>query len=213
MEIQANELSETKIINDKFYDLAKFYNLELVATNNVYYVARDGYELQDIIICIQSGLKVKEKNRKRAISRELYPKSKDEMKRFLGEKFEKAIENANVAKVRTKKANKVAAKRMKNAGRLLAENKQEAFYDEVLKALWGYISDKLNIPVSQLSKDNIEDELTKYGVAPELIKDFIGTLNECEFARYAPGNQNEAMDKVYSSAVEVISKMENSIKH
>ena len=125
----------------------------------------------------------------------------------------KAIENANVAKVRTKKANKVAAKRMKNAGRLLAENKQEAFYDEVLKALWGYISDKLNIPVSQLSKDNIEDELTKYGVASELIKDFIGTLNECEFARYAPGNQNEAMDKVYSSAVEVISKMENSIKH
>ena len=71
----------------------------------------------------------------------------------------------------------------------------------------------MNIPVSQLSKDNIEDELTKYGVVPELIKDFIGTLNECEFARYAPGNQNEAMDKVYSSAVEVISKMENSIKH
>ena len=124
-----------------------------------------------------------------------------------------AIENANVAKVRTKKANKVATKRMKNAGKLLAENKQEAFYDEVLKALWGYISDKLNIPVSQLSKDNIEDELTRYGVAPELIKDFIDTLNECEFARYAPGNQNEAMDKVYSSAVEVISKMENSIKH
>lgn len=125
----------------------------------------------------------------------------------------KAIENANVAKVRTKKASKVATKRMKNAGKLLAENKKEAFYDEVLKALWGYISDKLNIPVSQLSKDNIEDELTKYGVAPELIKDFIGTLNECEFARYAPGNQSEAMDKVYSSAVEVISKMENSIKH
>lgn len=124
-----------------------------------------------------------------------------------------AIENANVAKVRTKKANKVATKRMKNAGKLLAENKKEAFYDEVLKALWGYISDKLNIPVSQLSKDNIEEELAKYGVAPELIKDFIGTLNECEFARYAPGNQNEAMDKVYSSAVEVISKMENSIKH
>ena len=124
-----------------------------------------------------------------------------------------AIENANVAKVRTKKANKVATKRMKNAGKLLVENKKEAFYDEVLKALWGYISDKLNIPVSQLSKDNIEDELTKYGVASELIKDFIGTLNECEFARYAPGDQNEAMDKVYSSAVEVISKMENSIRH
>lgn len=124
-----------------------------------------------------------------------------------------AMENANVAKVRTKKANKVATKRMKNASKLLAGNQKEAFYDEVLKALWGYISDKLSIPVSQLSKDNIEEELTKYGVNSELIKDFIGTLNECEFARYAPGNQNEAMDKVYASAVEVISKMENSIKH
>ena len=125
----------------------------------------------------------------------------------------KAMENANVAKVRTKKANKVATKRMKNAGKLLAENKKEAFYDEVLKALWGYISDKLNIPVSKLSKDNIEEDLTKYGVSPECIKEFIETLNECEFARYAPGDQSEAMDKVYSSAIEVISKMENSIKH
>lgn len=125
----------------------------------------------------------------------------------------KAIENANVAKVRTKKANKVATKRMKNAGKLLSENQKEAFYDEVLKALWGYISDKLNIPVSQLSKDNIEEELIEYGVASELIKSFINTLNECEFARYAPGDQNEAMDKVYAAAIDVISKMENSIKH
>ena len=123
-----------------------------------------------------------------------------------------ALENANIAKVRTKKANKVATKRMKNAGKLLAEKNLSAFYDEVLKALWGYISDKLNIPVSQLSKDNIEEELVRYGVSEELIKAFIDTLNECEFARYAPGNQNEAMDKVYASAVDVISKMENSIK-
>lgn len=123
-----------------------------------------------------------------------------------------AMENANVAKVRTKKANKVATKRMKLAGKLLSDKNIAAFYDEVLKALWGYISDKLNIPVSQLSKDNIEEELTRYGVADDLIKSFINTLNECEFARYAPGNQNEAMDKVYESAIEVISKMENSIK-
>ena len=123
-----------------------------------------------------------------------------------------AMENANVAKVRTKKANKVATKRMKNAGKLLAEKKSEAFYDEVLKALWGYISDKLSIPVSQLSKDNIEEELQKNQVADELIKEFINNLNDCEFARYAPGNQDEKMDKIYSSAIEVISKMENSIK-
>lgn len=125
----------------------------------------------------------------------------------------KAIENANVARVKTKKANKVAAKRMKLAGKLLAEKKVNEFYDEVLKALWGYISDKLSIPVSKLSKDNIESELSNYGVDDELIKEFIEALNECEFARYAPGNQSEAMDKVYSASIDVISKMENSIKH
>ena len=124
-----------------------------------------------------------------------------------------AAENANAAKVRTKKANKVATKRMKLAGKLLSENKKDAFYDEVLKALWGYISDKLNIPVSRLSKDNIEEKLRNHGVSEELIKDFLNALNDCEFARFAPGDENQAMDKVYSSSIEVISKMENSIKH
>ena len=124
-----------------------------------------------------------------------------------------AMENANVAKVKTKKANKVATKRMKLAGKLLAENKKNEFYDEVLKALWGYISDKLNIPVSRLSKDNIEEELRNYGVNDALIKEFLDALNNCEFARFAPGDDNQAMDKVYSASLEVISKMENSIKH
>ena len=116
-----------------------------------------------------------------------------------------AAENANVAKVRTKKANKVATKRMKLAGKLLSENKKDAFYDEVLKALWGYISDKLNIPVSRLSKDNIEEKLRNHGVSEELIKDFLNALNDCEFARFAPGDENQAMDKVYSSSIEVMS--------
>ena len=75
------------------------------------------------------------------------------------------------------------------------------------------MSDKLSMPVSQLSKDNIEAELAGHGVASELIQDFIAALNECELARYAPGNESEAMDKVYAASVEVISKMENSIKH
>ncbi|MCD7899860.1 MAG: BatD family protein [Bacteroides sp.] len=123
-----------------------------------------------------------------------------------------AIENANVAKVRTKKANKMATKRLKLAGKLLAENKKDEFYDEVLKALWGYISDKLNIPVSRLSKDNIEEKLMKHGVSDELIKEFLNALHECEFARFAPGDESQAMDNVYSVALNVISKIENSIK-
>lgn len=120
--------------------------------------------------------------------------------------------NANVARTRTKKANKVAVKRMKQAGKLLAANQKESFYDEVLKALWGYVSDKLSIPVSRLSKDNVEEALHNYGVSAELIKEFLNALNECEFARYAPGDAAQAMDKVYAASIEVISKMENSIK-
>lgn len=124
-----------------------------------------------------------------------------------------AIENTNVAKIRNKKASKVAQKRMKVASALLEKKKEEEFYDEVLKTLWGYISDKLNIPVSQLSKDNIEEKLKDYKVSEELIKGFINNLNNCEFARFAPSDQKLTMDKIYSSAIDIISKMEGSIKH
>ncbi|MGP1477167.1 MAG: BatD family protein [Phocaeicola sp.] len=124
-----------------------------------------------------------------------------------------AMENANVAKVRTKKANKVATKRLKAAGKLLAANKQAEFYDELLKALWGYTGDKLNIPVSELSKDNIEEKLREHQVNDDLIKEFVDILNDAEFARFAPGDPSATMDKEYQAAIDVISKMENSIKH
>lgn len=122
------------------------------------------------------------------------------------------VENSNIAKVRNKKANKIALKRMKLAQTLLRDDNKDLFYDEVLKALWGYISDKLNIPVSRLSKDNVEERLNKYGVPNELIREFIDTLNECEFARYSPSDKNRAMDNLYVSAVSVITKIENLIK-
>lgn len=120
--------------------------------------------------------------------------------------------NANVARVRTKKANKVAVRRMKQAGKLLQQGQKDAFYDEVLKALWGYVSDKLSIPVSRLSKDNVEEELRHYGVDDALIQEFLSALNECEFARFAPSSDHQAMDKLYEASLEVISKMESFIK-
>ncbi len=120
--------------------------------------------------------------------------------------------NANVAKMKTKKANKVAIKRMKQAGKLLADNKKEAFYDEVLKALWGYVSDKLSIPISMLSKDNIEEALRSHQVDDKQIQEFLTILNECEFARFAPGDLSQAMDKVYKSSLEVIEEMESQVK-
>lgn len=121
-------------------------------------------------------------------------------------------ENSNIALVRTKKANKIAVKRLKNAGRLMKENKKEEFYDEVLRALWGYLSDKLNIPQANLTKDNVEIELAKYGVDDSLTKEFMDILNTCEFARYAPAQSSDAMDKLYELTVDAIGKMENTIK-
>lgn len=124
----------------------------------------------------------------------------------------KMAENANLTLVRTKKANKVAVKRLKIANRLLKENRKNEFYDEILKTMWGYMSDKLSIPVSQLSKENIAAELAVKGVDASLIDEMQDVLNEGEFARYAPGDAGATMDKVYSRAMDVISKMENSIK-
>ena len=121
-------------------------------------------------------------------------------------------ENANIALVRTKKANKIAVRRLKIAGKLLKENKKEAFYDEVLRAVWGYLSDKLNIPQASLTKDNVEAELVKYGVDEPLINEFMEVLNTCEFARYAPAQASDAMDKLYELTVDAIGKMENTIK-
>ena len=101
---------------------------------------------------------------------------------------QRAIDNANVTKMRGKKANKVAAKRLKKAARLMSDNKPSEFYDEVLRALWGYVGDKLNIPVEQLSHDNISQRLSERSVGEDTVNQFIGALDECEFERYAPGN-------------------------
>lgn len=118
--------------------------------------------------------------------------------------------NANIALMRTKKANKVATKRLKLAKQYLQAQKKDQFYEEVLRAVWGYLSDKLTIPVADLNRENIENELTKYGVGVELISSFIDILDTGEFARYAPSGQAD-MNKLYTDTVDAIGKMENTI--
>ena len=125
---------------------------------------------------------------------------------------QRAIENANVTKRRAGKANKVATKRLKKASKLMADNKPGEFYDEVLRALWGYVGDKLNIPVEQLSHDNISQRLSERGVGEETIAQFIGALDECEFERYAPGDPKGNMNKVYEKAMMAIEQIEGRMK-
>lgn len=117
-------------------------------------------------------------------------------------------ENADVVRMKTKRANKVAIKRLKQAQKYLLANKKEAFYEEVLRATWGYLSDKLIIPVANLNRDNIEQELLKYGASSELVNKFIRILDTCEFARYAPVDSDAAMDKVYQDTADAIGEME-----
>ena len=120
--------------------------------------------------------------------------------------------NANVALMKNRKANKVASKRLKVAGKYLKNHDKEHFYDEVLKAVWGYLSDKLGLPNSELTKDNVAAELEKYGAGSELIAQFNDILGRCEFAQYAPSQSDEAMDELYTQTVEAIGKMENTVK-
>ena len=124
----------------------------------------------------------------------------------------RAIENANIVKQRAGKANKVATKRLKKAAKLMKDGKQGEFYDEVLRALWGYVSDKLNMPVEQLSRENISQQLASHNVADDTIQQFLGALDECEYARYAPGDPTGNMNKVYDTAMTAITKIATTMK-
>lgn len=124
----------------------------------------------------------------------------------------RAKENANITLTRTKRANKMAIKRLRVAEKFLKQHDKEKFYDEVLRALWGYFSDKLSMPLANLTKDNIESELSSHGIESSLITKFTDILNTCEFARYAPAEGDAAMDKLYNETINAIGEMESKLK-
>lgn len=119
---------------------------------------------------------------------------------------------ADVAGTRRNNANRVATKRLHRADDLMNSGNQKEFYDEVLRALWGYVSDKLNLPVEQLSKENISDKLAALGIDSETIKKFLSALDECEFERYAPGDAKGNMHRTFEMAMTAIMNIENALK-
>jgi hypothetical protein len=121
-------------------------------------------------------------------------------------------QRSNTAMLRTKKATRVSLKRLKVANIYLKEGKETEFYVEISKALWGYISDKFSVPRSELSMDNVKERLLKKSLNEETITDLINTLNNTEFARFAPGNKSENMDKIYQEALTIISKIERELR-
>jgi len=119
---------------------------------------------------------------------------------------------SNVALMKNRKATRIARKNLKAANAFLKAQKKEAFYTEVSRALWGYLSDKFNIPLSDLSMDSVRGRLSAKNVTEESIDSFIEVLNKCEFARFAPAESANLMNDIYQEAIMFISRIESELK-
>lgn len=124
----------------------------------------------------------------------------------------RAIDNADLVKMKGKKANKIATKRLRQANKLMLAGKTNEFYDEVLRALWGYVGDKLNMPAEKLSRENISEKLHSHNVDDNTISKFLSAIDDCEMMRFAPGDPEGNMNKTFESAMTAIMEIENVMK-
>jgi len=120
-------------------------------------------------------------------------------------------DSKNTVLVRNRRANKVAVQRFRAAERFMREQNRHAFYEEMLRALWGYMSDKLNIPVADLTKEKIRDELQRRGVTSEEARRFTEIISRCDEAQYSP-SASVGMNEVYAEGVNIISHIESIVK-
>ena len=120
-------------------------------------------------------------------------------------------ESQNVALVRGRRANKVAVQRFRTARKYMEEENRHAFYEEMLRALWGYMSDRFNIPVANLTKENVREELHKRGAEADLQQRFTAIITRCDEAQYAPV-ATVRMSEVYTEGVDLVSRIEGAIK-
>jgi hypothetical protein len=125
---------------------------------------------------------------------------------------ERIKRNSNIILVKNRQANKYARRRLRKALVLMKNNNHEAFYEEVLKAMWGYLSDKLSIPVARLSKDSSRQALVEHNVDDELINRFLDIIDTCEYSRFSPVSESEGMHKVYTNAISTIMKLQQKLR-
>lgn len=119
--------------------------------------------------------------------------------------------NSDLSQVRNRKAGKVAIKRLHNASVCLKNDELDQFYDEILKALWGYLSDKLNIPFSDLTRNNAISALQSYGIEEDKITGLSKILDACEYAMFAPSSSGSEAESIYEGASQFIKSVENLI--
>lgn len=118
----------------------------------------------------------------------------------------------DVILMKNRKATQIARKRLKKASEFLKSKKEVEFYEEISQALWGYLSDKFGIPRAELSMDSVNEALIGKQVSDEILSQFTSTLNDTEFARFAPGDKTMKMDEIYGKAMEIIEKIERELK-
>jgi len=118
--------------------------------------------------------------------------------------------NADITSVKNRKAARVAGKRLEEASKCLKSGLNDRFHEEILKALWGYLSDKLTIPLSELTRERAFEALQKKGISQEEITLLAGILDKCEFARYAPVKDVAEEEGIYEGAARFIRTVENS---
>ena len=121
-------------------------------------------------------------------------------------------ESADLALLKHKKANKYARKRLKEASGYLKQGNKDRFYEEILRALWGYLSDKLGISVAELSRDNAREKLQAKEVPQQMTDQFLELIDNCEYARFAPSADEERMDRLYQDAISTISALQQKLK-
>jgi len=119
--------------------------------------------------------------------------------------------NADVAKVRNRRAGKIARKRLSVAYKCLKSDMKEKFYEELLKALWGYMSDKLGIPLSELTRTRAVEKLKDKGVDDQIIEKVSSIIERCEYARFAPGSAPSEAKELYEGAAQFIRYIENKL--
>jgi hypothetical protein len=119
-------------------------------------------------------------------------------------------DNRNVVLVKGKRANKMAIKRFRIAEKYMREQDRRAFYEEMLRGLWGYLGDKFNIPVADLTREVVREELSRRGALSEA-ENIVAVIARCEEAQYSPSSSAE-MNDIYEEGVDAVSKIESAIK-
>ena len=121
-------------------------------------------------------------------------------------------ENADLALVRNRKASKIARKRLKSAEKYFLANQKGPFYEELLSALYGYLSDKLRISLADLSLETATEQLKNRGTDEVLLKSISEIIDRCQYARYAPSDGQGSLKEDYNSAADIIGKLEQNLK-